>query len=182
MPRVWGTVSRKIRRKTRYIWKIYLTNTYDQKIFLKYHNITPVFCRATVMYLYILTQDLFRLGNTWLVRDMLDSTMDVFEKTALSPKNLKWLCWTRVKRFFMSYALCPKNRGIYKSEVDIYLATKCPVPAQEGEVWLWAEEGKLVSTAQEGAEGGRLLFLGQSTNLESCVHADCKVGLFRGLK
>lgn len=45
----------------------------------------------------------------------------------------------------------------------------------------------MVSSAQEGTEGGKFLFLGHSgtpgrtpTDVESCVHADCEVGLFRG--
>ena len=61
-------------------------------------------------------------------------------------------------------------------------------PSLGGKMWLCAGECRLVSSAQEGTEGGRLLFPGQSaapvwipTNMESCVHADSKMGLFRGL-
>ena len=57
-------------------------------------------------------------------------------------------------------------------------------------MWLCARECRecrLVSSAQEDTEGGRLLFLAQSaapgwmpTNMESCIHADFKMGLFSG--
>ena len=61
-------------------------------------------------------------------------------------------------------------------------------PSLGGKMWLCAGECRLVSSAQEGTECGRLLFPRQSaapvwipTKMESCVHADSKMGLFRGL-
>ena len=72
--------------------------------------------------------------------------------------------------------------------VDMDVTTKSLSQLSWGNVTC-AREHRLVSSAQENPEGGRLLFLGQSAapgwipiNMESCVHADSQMGLFRGLK
>lgn len=64
--------------------------------------------------------------------------------------------------------------------------TKFPAQIMYTEFVQEGENVDLLSSAQEDTEGGRLLFLAQSaasgsTNMESCVHADCQMGLFRGL-
>ena len=100
-------------------------------------------------------------------------------------KNLKWFYWARTRRFSLSVKPFPgpKIWGIQDKGWHGY--NRMSVPAQI--MWLCAGECILVSSAQEGTESGRLLFLAQSaapgwmpTNMESCIHADFKMGLFSG--
>lgn len=74
---------------------------------------------------------------------------DVFAKTVMNLKNLKWLHWVKVINLCnvhkgclsVSYAICPALRAkVYQSRVDMDVATKCSVPGWVGEMGLRAKK------------------------------------------